>query len=188
MVTVTRSHWPKTRLQPVMLLQRTNLMPGSSRWAPVAYKSSTIVATVNILRYNRIHWQQSGPDKEAARLRPVQAHARGHCRRPPAVPAPPQQADADGMPVPKARREARSSRQSPKAKTEEVEELEDRSQKFPQDLNGSSKCSSRTGANTEASSANRSAKCASKPEALRLARLIRNLGCRRFSRLEMSRP
>ena len=39
-----------------------------------------------------------------------------------------------------ARREARSKRQSPKAMTEEVEDLEARSQKFPTNLNRSPKC------------------------------------------------
>ena len=61
--------------------------------------------------------------------------------------------------------EARSTRQSPKAKTQAVEDFEASGPQFPQKLNQSPKCLSGTKASVEAQSANRQ-KCQSKLEAL----------------------
>ena len=87
--------------------------------APVAYKFSIAVATGYIPRYNKIHWQQSCPVKEAA----------GGCPSAPcsaSMQAPPQPADADGTalaPV-KARRKARTCQVTPKHASKQVEDLE----------------------------------------------------------------
>ena len=116
-------------------------------------KLSMTVATVYIERDNRIHWQQSA------------GLLRSQYWRPPAVAAPPSQRWWH----PEEGREARSGRQSPKAKTEAVKDFEAWSPKLPPNLNRSQKCSSRTEASVgcvETGSANRSPKCASKPEAL----------------------
>ena len=97
---------------------------------------------------------------EVARQRPVQALALRQCRRRPNQPM--------LMAPAEAHREARSTRQSPTAKTEAFEDLDARSPKFLPHLNRSPKCSSRTTgkASVEARSANQIPKCASKPKAL----------------------
>ena len=106
------------------------------------------------------------PVRARFRHSPVRARfrrGRGQCRCPPAVTAPPQPANAE------ARREARSTRQCPTVTTKAVEDLEDRSPKFPPNLNRSPKCSSGnswTKASVEFRSANGCPKCVSKPEAL----------------------
>ena len=133
--------------------------------ASVAYKFSITAATVykGITGFIDCRAARARRLREDARPRPLQALARGQWRRPPAVPAPPQPADAE------ARREARSTRQCPTVTTKAVEDLEDRSPKFPPNLNRSPKCSSGnswTKASEEARSANGCPKCASKPEAL----------------------
>ena len=64
-----------------------------------------------------------------------------------------------------AYREAQSTRQSPKAKTEAVEDFEASSPKFPPILKRSQKCLLKTKASVEAGRANRP-KCALKLEAL----------------------
>ena len=87
---------------------------------------------------------------EVARQRPVQALALRQCRRRPNQPM--------LMAPAEAHREARSTRQSPTAKTKAVEDLEAQSPKFPLNLNQIQKCSSRTKASVEALTANRSQK------------------------------
>ena len=108
--------------------------------APVVYKFSITAATVykGITGFIDCRAARARRLREDARPRPLQALARGQWRRPPAVPAPPQPADAE------ARREARSTRQCPTVTTKAVEDLEDRSPKFPPNLNRSPKCSSGT--------------------------------------------
>ena len=102
---------------------------------------------------------------EVARQRPVQALALRQCRARPRCRRRPNQPML--MAPAEAHREARSTRQSPTAKTEAFEDLEARSPKFLPHLNRSPKCSSRTTgkASVEARSANQIPKCAS-PEAL----------------------
>ena len=87
--------------------------------APVAYKFSIAVATGYIPRYNKIHWQQSCPVKEAA----------GGCPSAPcsaSMQAPPQPADADGTALApaKARRKARTCQVAQKHASKQVEGLE----------------------------------------------------------------
>ena len=65
-----------------------------------------------------------------------------------------------------ALREARSTSQSQKTKTEAVKDLEAWSLNFPLNSNWSPKCSSRTKASVEARRVNRSPKWTSKPEVL----------------------
>ena len=147
--------------------------------APVVYKFSITAATVykGITGFIDCRAARARRLLEVARPRPVQALARGQCRRPPAVLAPPQPANAAKLMVPaEARREARSTRQCPTATIKAVEDLEARSQKFPPNLNQSPKCSSGT----------RGPKQAWKPEArieAQSARRSRNLGCRCYCRL-----
>ena len=108
--------------------------------APVAYKFSIAASTVykGITGFIDCRAAQARLLLEDAGPRPLQALARGQCLRPPAVPAQPQPANAE------ARREARSTRQCPTVTTRAVEDLEDRSPKFPPNLNRSPKCLSGT--------------------------------------------
>ena len=170
----------KTRLQPWMLLQRSSLMPGSSARC---LQISIIVATVNIPRYNRIHWPQSCPGKETAGGCP---YAPCSGARPLPLPAPARGAGAAPTSLcwwrppklsgqPKARVKAR--RRTPKqSKTLKLEVRN----------------SSRTWIEAWGSRPGR--KQALKPEARveALSALQRrkrsNLGCRRYCRLQMSRP
>ena len=121
-------------------------------------KLRTTVATGYLQRYNRIHWQQRCSGKEAEGGCPS-APSSGARQQP--EPAPASSAGAVQpmlMEPAEARREARSTRQSPTAKTKAVEDLEAQSPKFPLNLNQIQKCSSRTKASVEALTANRSQK------------------------------
>ena len=132
---------------------------------PLPTKLRITVATVYIQRYSKIHWRQSCPGKAAAGGCPF---VPGSGARPQPVPAPARGAGAVQpmlMAPAEAYREARSTRQSPKAKIKAVKDFEAWSPKFPPNLNRSPKRLSRTKASVEARSANRP-KCASKLEAL----------------------
>ena len=87
--------------------------------ASVAYKINITVATVckGITGFIDCRAAWARRLQEVARPRPVQAPARDQCRRPPAVPAPPKPADADGT--------LRSAQGSPKHASKP--ECEDRS-------------------------------------------------------------
>ena len=108
---------------------------GSLKRSQAAARSQIRSLVQYIQRYNRIHWQQSCPAKAAAGgcqsapcsgvcLQPVLASVRGAGAAQPILMAPA-----------KARREARSTGQSPKAKTEAFDDFEAWGPKFPLNLN-----------------------------------------------------
>ena len=140
--------------------------------APVAYKIQHYCSYSVYTRYNRIHWQHSGPSKAAeggCPSAPCSGASQLYLRRPnqPMLMAPAE-----------APREAQSTRQSPKVKTEDVEDLEARASKseIPSNLNWSPQCSSRTKA---LRSPKRESKHDVRVEA-RSACRSRNLGFRRY--------
>ena len=139
-----------------MQLQRASTMPGC---APVAYKFSSTVKTTTV--YQGITWTGLIYSRDAfasdcwrlpiralfKRLPAAIASARTRCRR--SSNQPMLMAPAEAWVC----REARRTRQSPKAKTEAV--------KDPPELESSQKCSLRNKACVETRSTNRSPKCAS---------------------------
>ena len=161
-------------------------MPGSSarclqRYICCSYNNAE--STVNIPRYNRIHWQQSWQGKEAAGDCQSAACSGARPRRPPAVQAPPKPAEAHGT--------RRSAQGSPKHAS--TPEGAHRSSQRPWSLKSRIRpeLKSKPVVRVEDQSKRRSLKRKSRPEVrfeTGSSRLSRNLGFRRYCRLQMSRP
>ena len=145
-----------------------------------------------MLRYNTIQAERLGHGgcwRSSFRTRFKFRRTRGQCRRPLAVPVPPQPADADGT-----RRSAHGSHKhvsSPKARRRPKQAwklkacVKARGKQFRPNLNRSPKCSLRTETHVKAWRPNRSSKCSSKAtrsrkrlpvskQALRISTLIGN--------------
>ena len=151
--------------------------------APFAYKIQqyyknccSIPRNNRVLFDNGFFWAMLV--REIARQRPVQTPTSGHCRRPPALPAPLQPADADGT--------CRSAQRSPTNASKR--EGEDRSSRRPwsSKLEISPYLESKPEVLVKDQSKRGIPKCKSKPE-MRVeagsARQSRNLGFPRFCRL-----